>query len=48
MIGEVRKDLNSKMSQPKPDKAIPDVVIIDDEPRPAAPGLEPLSSDDDL
>ena len=50
MIGEVRNDVNSKMShakQPK-EEPIPIVSLLDDEPRPAAPGLEPLSSDEDL
>lgn len=48
-IDEFHKDLNSKMSHSKQvkDEVIPVVDLLDDEPRPAAPGLEPLSSDDD-
>ena len=47
-IDEVHKDLNLKMSKPPKEEPIPIVSLLDDEPRSAAPGLEPLSSDDDL
>ena len=56
MITDFHKDVNSKIlskflsiqnaNQVK-DEPIPIVSLLDDEPRPAAPGLEPLSSDDD-
>ena len=54
MIADFHKDVNTKMlskvlsnaNQVK-DEPIPIVSLLDDEPRPAAPGLEPLSSDDD-
>ena len=48
-IDEFHKDVNSKISNANQvkDEPIPIVSLLDDEPRPAAPGLEPLSSDDD-
>ena len=49
MIADFHKDVNSKISHANQvkDEPIPIVSLLDDEPRPAAPGLEPLSSDDD-
>jgi len=47
MQKDIKNDIKSKMCQTKQVKDEAAIVIIDDEPRQSAPGLEPISSDEE-
>ena len=44
---DIKNDIKSKMCQTKQVKDEAAIVIIDDEPRQSAPGLEPISDSSD-